>query len=74
MRFYSGYNGSESFEESQLLNRGVTQEQQQEKMRNLIRLAKEGFRKVKMIEHDCYEVEGKKGLYNPYTDTFLKGR
>lgn len=67
-----GYEGTEPYEESQLLNRGVTPEQQAAKMENLRKLAKEGFRKVQMIEHDMYRVEGKPGFYNPYTGKFTK--
>lgn len=66
-----GWEGRESYLQSQLLNRGVTLEQHETKMTNLIKLAKDGFRKIKVIDHDKYEIEGKDGFYNPYTDTFI---
>ncbi len=50
-----------------LLVRGITAEQQETKMANLERLAKQGYRVIKMIDHDKYEVKGAEGYYNPYT-------
>ena len=58
----------ESYLESQLLNRNVSLEQHETKMANLSKLAKQGYRRIKPLAHDCYEIEGKDGLYNQYTD------
>jgi len=63
-----GYEGSESIFESSILNRGIKLEQQKKKMDNLTTLAKQGFRVIRVIEHDNYWVKGKNQLYNPYTN------
>jgi hypothetical protein len=63
-----GFEGAESFLEEALINRGVTLAQHTTKMENLSKLAREGFRVVKAVHHDKYEVRGREGFYNPYTD------
>lgn len=68
--FTHGYDGFESRLKQQLYNRGVTKEEHFIKMENLRKLAAEGFRIIRAIDHDCYTVVGKKGTYNPYTDTW----
>jgi len=65
-----GFEGSESAFETNFYNRGVTLEQQETKMANLTKLAKEGFIVIRAITHEMYEVKGKDGHYNPYTDTW----
>lgn len=53
-----------------LAARGVTQHQQETKMRNLSRISAGGVR-IKARRHDCYEVDGVHNqVYNPYTDTW----
>ena len=63
-----GYDGMESFFENHLANRGVTLAEHIVKMDNLTILAKQGFRVMKAVHHDKYEVKGKDGFYNPYED------
>jgi len=73
MEVTKGYEGSETYLETALAIRGVTEEEHNTKMHNLSELAKDGYRVIKMLDHDKYEVEGRKGrkgTYNPYTDSW----
>lgn len=56
--------------ESHILARGASLSEQETKINNLAKLATEGYRLITPISHDAYLVEGKKGIYNPYTDTW----
>ena len=62
-----GYEGSEHYFTSALAARGITPEQQDTKMRNLVAL---GPIVIKPVTHDRYTVAGHEGFYNPYTDTW----
>jgi hypothetical protein len=50
-----------------LKERDVSMEEHVIKHRNLLTLAREGYRIVRMIEHDKYWVKGKDKYFNPYT-------
>ena len=56
--------------EAHILMRRVSLAEQETKISNLAKLATEGYRLIEPISHDAYLVEGKKGIYNPYTDTW----
>jgi hypothetical protein len=56
--------------EAHILMRGVSFAEQELKIDNLAKLAIDGYRLITPISHDAYLVEGKKGIYNPYTDTW----
>lgn len=45
--------------------RGITPDQQDNKMRNLERF---GCVRMVAIAHDTYKIDGYDGFYNPYTD------
>jgi hypothetical protein len=63
-----GFEGVESEFEQAINNRGVTIGEHLTKMANLTELAKKGFRVIKAVRHDKYEVKGREQYYNPYTN------
>ncbi len=65
-----GFEGIESEFEKGINNRGVTLDEHRIKMDNLHKLAVEGFRVVRAVQHDKYTVKGKDQFYNPYTNTW----
>jgi len=50
----------------------LTLSKQEIKMENLTNLSKSGSPIYTALEHDKYQVKGKEGYYNPYTNTWSK--